>query len=151
MKTEKARNSLFERLKGSLEQGIAHTRGEMTLKTVEVPEEPPEIDAANLAALRETAEMSQAIFARVLNVSPKTVQSWEHGVRIPSMGNRRLIHIFSQRPEAVCEVVGVPTVKLHGVKIVTEKGKRWIIIKVPRRSAQAIEAKLAKKSRLAGK
>lgn len=44
MKTGK-RKPLFDRLKQGLEEGIAHTKGELTLKTVEIPEEPPEIDA----------------------------------------------------------------------------------------------------------
>ena len=37
----KRRKPLFERLKKGLEEGIAHTQGELTLRTVEVPEEPP--------------------------------------------------------------------------------------------------------------
>jgi hypothetical protein len=41
----KHRKPLFERLKAGLEEGIAHSRGELTLKTVEIPEAPPEIDA----------------------------------------------------------------------------------------------------------
>jgi hypothetical protein len=35
----------FERLKQGLEEGIAHVKGELTLRTIEVPEEPSEIDA----------------------------------------------------------------------------------------------------------
>ena len=41
------RTSLFERLQNSLQEGVAHCRGELTLKTVEVPEGPPQIDAAS--------------------------------------------------------------------------------------------------------
>ena len=64
------RKSLFERLKHGLEEGIAHAKGELTLKTVELPEPPPEIDARTLAALREAADMSQAVFAKVLCRDP---------------------------------------------------------------------------------
>ena len=116
--TSKARKPLFERLKGGLEEGLAHAKGEVSLKTVVVPEKPPEIDGRTLAALREAAEMSQAIFAKVLNVSAKTVQSWEQGTRVPSMASRRLIQVFSQYPEVVCQTVGMHPVKLTGVKIV---------------------------------
>jgi putative transcriptional regulator len=42
--------------------------------------------------------MSQAMFARLLNVSPKTVQSWEHGTRKPSQAALRLIQVFEQNP-----------------------------------------------------
>ena len=70
----KARKPFFERLKLGLEEGIANAKGELTLKTVEIPEAPPEIDAKTLVALREEAAMSQAVFAKVLFVSSKTVQ-----------------------------------------------------------------------------
>jgi putative transcriptional regulator len=126
--TTKARKPLFERLKSGLKEGIAHARGELTLKTVEVPEAPPEIDAKTLVALREEAEMSQAVFAKVLFVSSKTVQSWEQGIRVPSKAARRLLHVFTQHPEVVCHVVGLRAVRLPGFKIVqVGKGKRRIV------------------------
>jgi putative transcriptional regulator len=82
--TKKQRRPLFERLRQGLNEGIAHAKGKLTLKTVEVPEQPPEIDAKTLAALRVQAAMSQGVFAKMLNVSTKTLQSWEQGVRKPS-------------------------------------------------------------------
>ncbi|MDB5334557.1 MAG: hypothetical protein JWN70_176 [Planctomycetaceae bacterium] len=125
--TLKARKPLFERLKAGLEEAISHAKGELTLKTVEIPEKPPEIDGATLTALREAAHMSQAIFAKVLSVSTKTVQSWEQGIRVPSEPSRRLIHLFSERPEVVCEIVGLQPVILKGIRIVsTGKGGRRI-------------------------
>lgn len=124
----KTRKPFFERLKTGLEEGIAHTKGELTLKTVAVPEAPPEIDAKTLVALREQAEMSQAVFAKVLYVSAKTVQSWEQGIRVPSKASRRLIQIFTEEPGVVCKVVGLRSVQLPGFKIVPfGKGKRRIV------------------------
>jgi hypothetical protein len=64
-----------------------------------------------------------------LNVSPKTVQSWEQGIREPSMAARRLIHLFSQRPDVVCDVVGLPGVRFRGVRIITAAdGHRRIVV-----------------------
>ena len=113
----KTRPPLFERLQTGLQAGIAHVRGELTLRTTTLPEEPPEIDRQTIVRLRERAMMSQAVFARVLNVSAKTVQSWEQGVRQPSESCRRLIQIFSLHPEMVCQTVGLPPVGLTGVTI----------------------------------
>lgn len=125
---KKTRKSLFERLKTGLQEGIAHAKGELTLKTIEVPEPPPEIDAKTLVALREQARMSQSVFAKLLFVSPKTVQSWEQGTREPSRASRRLIQIFTQHPDVVCEAVGLRSVQLEGFRIVElQKGKRRII------------------------
>jgi putative transcriptional regulator len=128
MMTKKRRGTLFDRLKTGLKESIAHEKGEMTLKTVEMPDAPPEIDSKTLAALRESAAMSQTVFARMLFVSPKTVQSWEQGTRVPSMAARRLIHIFAEQPAAVCRVVGLPAVSLRGFRIVElGSGRRRIV------------------------
>ena len=118
-------------MKTSLEEAIRHARGEITLKTttVEIPDEPPEIDAPTLVALRAQSRMSQAVFARLLNVSTKTVQSWEQGVRTPSHASRRLLQIYSQHPETVCQSVGLPPIRLRGVTVEeVAPGQRRIVI-----------------------
>lgn len=127
----KVRKPLAERLKISLEEAICHAQGEITLKTtvVELPDEPPEIDAPTLAALRDQSRMSQAVFARLLNVSTKTIQSWEQGLRTPSHASRRLIQIFSQHPATFCQSVGLPPIRLRGVTIKqAAAGKRRIVV-----------------------
>ena len=125
------RKPLSERLKLGLQEALAHAKGELTLKTTVLPEAPPEIDAPTLIAMREGASMSQAVFARVLAVSAKTVQSWEQGTRVPSQAARRLIHVFATKPDALCEVVGLPAVDLRGFTIQSTGGKRRIVRAVP--------------------
>ncbi len=127
MMAAKKRKPLFDRLKAALEEGIAHARGELTLKTVEVPEPPPEIDAQMLVALREQASMSQAVFAKLLHVSAKTVQSWEQGLRVPSHASQRLIQVFAEQPEAVCRVVGLKPVQLDEFRLGSVAKRRRII------------------------
>lgn len=122
------RKPLFERLGQGLREGMAHAQGQVKLKTVEVPEAPPEIDPGTLSALRRQSHMSQAMFARVLSVSTKTLQSWEQGTRHPSSANLRLIQLFSQYPELICRSVGVPEVSLDGVDIQQRQGKRKIVL-----------------------
>ena len=97
--TIKSRKPLFERLKQGLEESIAHSKGKLTLTNIKVPDDPPEIDAATLAALRNRVGMSQRVFAKLLSVSCKTLQSWEQGARKPSDASLRLIQIFSEHPE----------------------------------------------------
>ena len=102
----------------------------MKLANLRLPLEasrPPEIDAPTLIAMREDALMSQAVFARVLAVSAKTVQSWEQGTRVPSPSARRLIHVFATKPDALCEVVGLPAVELRRFTIQSTGGKRRIV------------------------
>jgi putative transcriptional regulator len=131
MKDTSKRLPVADQIRKGLEEAIRHARGEITLKTtvVGLPDEPPEIDAPTLVAIRDQSRMSQAIFARLLNVSSKTVQSWEQGLRTPSHAARRLIQIYSQHPETVCQSVGLPPVKLQGVTIEQgATGRRRIVV-----------------------
>jgi putative transcriptional regulator len=128
--------TLYEHLKLALEDCLAESRGELTLRTVELPDEPPEIDGPTLVALRKRAAMSQAVFARMLNVSAKTMQSWERGSRRPSDASRRLLQVFSEQPAMLCRIVGLPEVQLSGVTIATHANGRRSIVVAPRRRSQ---------------
>jgi len=96
-------------IRKGLEEAIRHARGEITLKTttLETPDRLPEVGAEELIKIRLASGMSQASFARLLNVSTKTVQSWEHGDRKPSHAALRLIQVFRHNPSGLLEVVGM--------------------------------------------
>jgi putative transcriptional regulator len=91
---------LFDRLKQGLEDGIGHERGTRKLRTTEVvvPEPPRAYTADDVRQLRTRLNLSQLGFARLLQVSNKTVQSWEQGVRRPQQSSARLLQ-FIQHPE----------------------------------------------------
>jgi putative transcriptional regulator len=63
--------------------------------------------------LRVKNGISQAVFAQVLNVSTKTVQSWEQGQRKPSQAALRLIQVFRQNPSGLLELVAM-SARNHG-------------------------------------
>ena len=109
MKDQRKRLPVAEQIRKGLEEAIRHAKGEITLKTttLETPDRPPEIGAEELMKIRLASGMSQASFARLLNVSTKTVQSWEHGDRKPSHAALRLIQVFRHNPSGVLEVVGM--------------------------------------------
>ena len=109
MRSPKDHNRHFDRLMTGLEEGIRHAKGEITLKTttVEMPDRPPDVDAEELTKLRLTSGMSQSFFAQVLNVSTKTVQSWEQCQRKPSQATLRLIQVFRQDSSGLLEIVGI--------------------------------------------
>ncbi len=98
---------LFKRLKTGLEQGIQFAKGELNLRTMELPVRPPVLHAREVVRLRRQLKMSQNIFARMLNVSGKTVQSWEQGERQPSQAALRLLQILSADPSMVCRILGM--------------------------------------------
>ena len=100
--------SFGERLKAGLSEAIQFAKGELSLRTVEVPDPPPEIAPKEVTSLRTKSGMSQAVFARVLNVSTKTVQSWEQGERKPSHAALRMLQVFRANPTLVIEVAAKP-------------------------------------------
>ena len=73
--------------------------------------------------------MSQAVFARMLNVSTKTVQSWEQGQRRPSQAALRLIQVFRQNPSGLLEVVG-----MSAPIVAASVGKPAVIVRKTSRS-----------------
>jgi len=55
---------------------------------------PPEYSAEHIRALRTGLGFSQSYFSKILNVSPKTVQSWEQGTRTPNGAAARLLQLI---------------------------------------------------------
>jgi len=106
-KLKRHRRPLFDRLQSGLEEGIQHLKGERNLRTTILPDPPPHVSPADLTALRLESDMSQATFARLLNVSTKTVQSWEQGTRKPSQAALRLIQVFRANPSGVFQAAGM--------------------------------------------
>lgn len=88
----------YEGLKEGLQEALAHAQGKITLKSecIEIPAPPKEYTAREIRRIRKSAHYSQGIFARVLNVSTKTVQSWESGMRVPSHAALRLLEIVDK-------------------------------------------------------
>lgn len=88
----------FDKLKAGLEEAIEHDQGKKTLRTrnVELPGPPATYAPDEIKRIRNQCNYSQGIFAKVLNVSIKTVQSWESGQRIPSHSALRLLEIVDK-------------------------------------------------------
>jgi putative transcriptional regulator len=99
-------NEDFDLLKESFNQVIQHIKGERTdLRTMEryLPEPPAPLSSQEVLNIRQRLKLSQAVFARLLNVSAKTVQAWEQGTRTPSDAALKLLSIAKRRPEVLIE------------------------------------------------
>lgn len=92
------KRKFFDSLKAGLEEAIEHEKGKKTLRTrnVELPEPPVTYAPEEIKRIRNECNYSQGFFAKVLNVSIKTVQSWELGQRIPSHSALRLLEIVDK-------------------------------------------------------
>lgn len=97
-KKDKKKNMFFEDLKESLEEVVAYKKGKLTLRSelIEIPEPPASYKARDVKRIRKSGPYSQGIFAKILNVSIKTVQSWESGERVPSHAALRLLEIVDK-------------------------------------------------------
>ena len=104
---KKDRPPLFERLERALDDGLRYARGELALKTtsVTIPDPPEPLTAEQIRCLRLKLHFSQSAFAKLLVVSPKTVQSWEQGNRRPTGTASRLLQLL-ESPELVKSFVG---------------------------------------------
>jgi len=92
---------LFEDLKQSLQEMVEHSEGKRELRTTTLPRLPKKLSAAEIAMLRGEINVSQAVFARYLNVSVKSVQAWEQGTGRPSGAALKLLSIASKNPKVL--------------------------------------------------
>jgi DNA-binding transcriptional regulator YiaG len=68
------------------------------LRSVEIPPRLKPLRAAEIRAMRAAMNASQALFARLLNVSSNAVESWEQGIRQPRQATLKLLHIARKNP-----------------------------------------------------
>lgn len=55
------------------------------------------LDPEEIKRIRERAHVSQAVFARLLNISVSTVQKWEIGQKKPTGTALKLLHLVQKR------------------------------------------------------
>ena len=60
---------VFADLLESANEALAHAKGKRELRTTELPPPPRPVDGGGIKRLRRRLRMSQAVFARCLNVS----------------------------------------------------------------------------------
>lgn len=60
-----------------------------------------EVEEPDVKVVREKSGLSQAAFAALLGVSPRTLQDWEQGRRRPTGPARSLLRIADLHPEAL--------------------------------------------------
>jgi putative transcriptional regulator len=62
---------------------------------------PAAYDADQIRAIRRALNVSQGVFADLLNVSLGTVQAWEQGRRVPDGAAVRLLEIAERYPKTI--------------------------------------------------
>jgi len=81
--------------------GSHENSSRLNLRNVEIPPRPKPMKPAEIRSLREELNASQALFARLLNVSSNAVESWEQGLRQPRQATLKLLHVARKNPEVL--------------------------------------------------
>jgi putative transcriptional regulator len=85
----------------------SHVRGERKLtlrtRTMSLPEPLAPLRPKDVAAIRRQLNVSQAVFAALLNVPKVTAISWEKGRRRPTGAALRLLELIRKKPEILQE------------------------------------------------
>ncbi len=76
-----------------------------TVRTVELKLEPRQYDALAVRKTREELQVSQAIFAAILAVSPECIEKWEQGRGEPSRTACRLMDLINEHRDHWTDVL----------------------------------------------
>lgn len=77
----------FSGLMDGLQEALSYEQGKARAETFVRKRNLPDVD---VAAERKKLNMSQSAFAKVLGVSPRTVEAWESGRSTPSPTAKKL-------------------------------------------------------------
>lgn len=95
------KRNLFEELNQGLKEAKDHDQGKMTLRTHKVDKSHIEITAKNIREIREQFNMSRAIFATYLHISPRTLEKWEQGLSKPNEQAATLLKLTEKYPDTI--------------------------------------------------
>ena len=97
----KRRTELGMELERSAKEILAHVKGDVRLPTRRIVL-PDEVDVKRI---RTKAGMSQAEFARMFCINPRTLQEWEQGRRRPDATTRAYLAVIAKNREAVLDAL----------------------------------------------
>src|SRR5450755_3539510 len=101
-KNKKKKIKIFSELRQSLQEAVSFEQGaDAGLRVTELPPPPKPLTPHQIRAIRKSFNVSQAVFARIINVSPNAVESWEQGVRHPREATLKLLTIAHKHPEVL--------------------------------------------------
>lgn len=114
MKKATGRRGYGKRLIASLEQAVAIERGQATAAAVRTyvitartmsAKPAPSYRPKEVKKIRNAVNLSQAVFAATLNVSPETVRAWEQGKQQPGGPAARLLELAESHPAWILHAV----------------------------------------------
>lgn len=88
-------STITDMIKADLE--VSFTKKELDKLGVDVPK--IVLSADDIKSIRKTLKVSQAVFAKLLNVSLSSVRQWEQNIRKPSGSTMILLELLQREPK----------------------------------------------------
>ena len=110
MKKQNAmKRNLFAELMEGVDAMKARREGKVTLRThtVAAPEIKPSPGAEFFVAAREKFNVSRAVWANMLRVSPRTVEKWEQGGQVSPLA-ATFVELVAQYPDTIDRLQTLP-------------------------------------------
>ncbi|WP_245619950.1 helix-turn-helix domain-containing protein [Desulfobacter vibrioformis] len=92
------KKAIGETVQDMLNSGIktSFTEKELNSLGVTIPE--VQLSTHQIQKIRESLNLSQTVFAKLLNVSPSSIRQWEQGKRTPTGSTRVLLDLLKRSP-----------------------------------------------------
>ena len=92
------KTAIGETVQDMLNSGIktSFTKRELDSLGIKIPE--IQLTTYQIKAIREQMNLSQTVFARLLNVSPSSIRQWEQGKRKPTGSTKVLLELLEKSP-----------------------------------------------------
>ena len=81
------------------------TKKELNSLGVKIPD--IVITSEEIKGIRKKTNLSQAVFAKLLNVSSSSVKQWEQGKRVPTGSTKVLLELLNKSPHLLNYRIGV--------------------------------------------
>jgi len=95
------KKSIGKTVQDLMSSGIktSFTQKELNSLGVEIPE--VQLSATQIQEIRKQINLSQTVFARLLNVSPSSIRQWEQGKRKPTGATKVLLELLKKSPHVL--------------------------------------------------
>ena len=98
---ESIKKAIGETVQDLVNSGIktSFTQKELNSLGVTIPE--VQLSTHQIKEIREQMNLSQTVFAKLLNVSPSSVRQWEQGKRKPTGATKVLLELLKKAPHVL--------------------------------------------------
>ncbi len=94
-----SKRNLFKELSQGLEEARKHDQGKLTLRSTSVEFKPLDITPKEIIRIRESLNLSQALFAAYLHTQKRTYEKWEQGETRPNDQAITLLKLVKRNPD----------------------------------------------------